>query len=1274
MGHASNEIRFSRALAFAGICVLTGSSAHGQGSQHALHFSGVPTQGADRVVLAIDDDAPGIDASTAADVGASDFTIEFWVRGTLSSNPTPSGGGDREYFVQNWKVGNVVVDREIAGSNGAEFGVAIAGGFVRFGTGKGAQAPFDAEHTLEGGMNVLDGNWHHVACVRNAMTGQKRIFVDGALDIESGDVSRGDLSYPNDGANQGGHLPSLVLGADAYDAGSPRFEGDLDEFRLWSRALSASQILSRFDRVMPSQPSGLAAWYRFEEGAGPTTADASANGGPSALVAASSSIIAWTDYASNPSSCAPISFGMLPPGFQRVVLTEALTQPTAFDFLPDGRIVIAERGGAIRIFQNGAMLSNPAIQFAVDNSNGERGLLGIARHPQFASNGFVYVFYTTSEPRDRVSRFTLAGNSIAANSELVVWQAPALASQYHHGGALGFDAAGNLLVGVGDQLNSQYAQDLASPFGKLLRLRDDGAIPSDNPFVSLQGAMPGIYASGFRNPFRLTVDSGPAGLGIVVGDVGGNTTNAFEEVDCVNAGGNFGWPLQEGDQCYVGDCAAISPPFFDYRHDDPDDFVLYPQGSITMGAVYRGGSASSFPSSYLGNLFIADYANRSIRRVLRDSSGGIGAIVAAPQFLWPGLGRTIVDLKAAPDGSLYYLAYGVTYGGLPDQPGLLRISYIGNANAPPLVAASASPLLGPSPLTVHFSSAGTLDPDGPIAGLSYAWAFGDGQFAATPNPTHVYANKGKFVASLTVSDGALAATSDPIVIEVGSKPIPVLASPVPNLAYAAGDVIAFSGTASDQEDGILPPSLLAFEVLLVHEDHVHPFFGPTIGVASGSFTIPKTGHAPASTYFQIRLTATDSDGLAATTSVDLHPNVSSLAFSSIPPGVPLVLDGEPIGTPHVEASIDGFEHAVAAPLVFASSGATYAFSCWSDGGAAAHVVAAPVGGLNLAALYHLVAPTSVSIAVAAADRNAQYQSTTGVLLASASDPNALFVGKDVAGYQTAFEFASPLPVGSVVVSASLELTGSGDGFGQPACAIRAYDVADAPPFVAGSQAPLVQVAPMTSATVTWAVPHLDLGTSVFTPDLSAILQEVLDRPDYAPGARVGLVLDGSANTLSHFYGVKRFGTATPPRLHLAYVMAGPSGGCAPPCGFTTYGPSAGSAKAADSLGLVGTGSPSLGGTATIVATGLKNAASSSLLVSLSPGSQPFLGGTLLVGLSGFLAVVPLPTFQGESSLSIPIGTDPLYAGITLYFQAAAADPSQIAGVALSNGLRLTLCP
>jgi hypothetical protein len=283
-------------------------------SAAAIRFFGTGTNQQDRVRIAIDDNAPGPDASAVCDLGAGSFTIEFWLRGTRSANQTASLGGDVEVAGPAWIEGNIVVDRDIWGGSDRDFGISLAGGRVRFGTGRANGSPgADTESTIEGSVIVLDDAWHHIACVRDATTGRKRIVVDGMLDYESSIfLSNDDLSYPNAGVPDSvtPWNPYLVLGAEKHDAGAeyPSFAGWFDELRLWSRARTLEEIAAERFIVVPAGSPGLVGHYRFEEGAGTTVSDASGKGSSSGLlIAGVPGNGAWALRSLDPLNTAPLT-------------------------------------------------------------------------------------------------------------------------------------------------------------------------------------------------------------------------------------------------------------------------------------------------------------------------------------------------------------------------------------------------------------------------------------------------------------------------------------------------------------------------------------------------------------------------------------------------------------------------------------------------------------------------------------------------------------------------------------------------------------------------------------------------------------------------------------------------------------------------------------------------------------------------------------------------------------------------------------------------------
>src|ERR1700704_2522059 len=162
----------------------------------------------------------------------------------------------------------------------------------------------------------------------------------------------------------------------------------------------------------------------------------------------------------------------LPPGFQQTLVTSGLSNPTAMQFAPDGRLFVCEQTGQLRVIKNGTLLSAPFLSLTV-NASGERGLLGVAFDPSFASNQFVYVYYTATTPavHNRISRFTANGDVAVAGSEVILLDIDNLSSATNHnGGALAFGHDGKLYAAVGENANGANAQSMGNLLGKMLRI------------------------------------------------------------------------------------------------------------------------------------------------------------------------------------------------------------------------------------------------------------------------------------------------------------------------------------------------------------------------------------------------------------------------------------------------------------------------------------------------------------------------------------------------------------------------------------------------------------------------------------------------------------------------------------------------------------------------------------------------------------------------------------------------------------------------------------
>lgn len=339
-----------------------------------------------------------------------------------------------------------------------------------------------------------------------------------------------------------------------------------------------------------------------------------------------------------------------PAGFTRnTSFVTGLNNATAFAQAPDGRLFIAEQGGTLRVVKNGALLPTPFLTVTANvDASGERGLLGVALHPNFANNGFVYVYYTSTAGgiHNRISRFTAvtAGADVAAaGSELVLIDLPTLGAANHNGGAIHFGSDGKLYAGVGDNTVGANSQNLASPLGKLLRLEDNGTVPLDNPFAaSQQGQGRYVWAYGLRNPFTFAVQPGSGRIHI--NDVGEST---WEEINLGARGANYGWPGSEGPD---GVSAGTTAPLFAYKHSDASPPGSGPGGfftgqAITGGAFYP--TSGAFPAAYRGNYFFADLTSRFI--AVLDLANDNTA------FAFGSVGSTPVDLLAAGDGALLVL-------------------------------------------------------------------------------------------------------------------------------------------------------------------------------------------------------------------------------------------------------------------------------------------------------------------------------------------------------------------------------------------------------------------------------------------------------------------------------------------------------------------------------------------------------------------------------------------------------------------------------------------
>jgi glucose/arabinose dehydrogenase len=325
------------------------------------------------------------------------------------------------------------------------------------------------------------------------------------------------------------------------------------------------------------------------------------------------------------------------------------------------RLYVAEQGGRIRLILNGQVQPAPFLDVSGRISGGgERGLLGLAFHPQFATNRRFFVNYTNPGGDTHVSEFRATSGDAADPGSERVLLAVAQPFANHNGGGLAFDAAGRLLIALGDGGSGgdpfRNGQRLDTLLGKILRLDVDSgapyAVPADNPFRGTAGAAPEIWAYGLRNPFRIAVDRSTGDL--YVGDVG---QNRVEEIDVGLAsrrgGENYGWNVTEGSQCYspASGCnrTGLTLPVYEYTHSEGC--------SVTGGVVYRGCRMPDLAGTY----FFGDFCSGLVRSFrlangqatdVRDWTAGLRGVDSPTAF---GLDADGEVLVVDYDGEVYRL-------------------------------------------------------------------------------------------------------------------------------------------------------------------------------------------------------------------------------------------------------------------------------------------------------------------------------------------------------------------------------------------------------------------------------------------------------------------------------------------------------------------------------------------------------------------------------------------------------------------------------------------
>ncbi len=512
----------------------------------------------------------------------------------------------------------------------------------------------------------------------------------------------------------------------------------------------------------------------------------------------------------------------------------------------------------------------------------------------------------------------------------------------------------------GGSLRSQDLRttgDSVSLDGSIIRIDPaTGAGLPDNPLAaSTDPNARRIIAYGQRNPFRFTTRAGTDELWL--GDVGWNVWEEINRIsDILGSVENLGWPCYEGagrqpgydganltvcENLYGAPGGAVTAPYYAYNHSNK---VVAnescPSGSSSISGLEFAAAENTYPPEYDGALFFADYSRDCIWAML-EGLDGQPAPGQIQTFVAPA--SNPVHLETDPAGDLFYVDFG---GGT-----IRRIEYVSTNRAPTAVA-DATPTTGAAPLTVSFDGTGSSDPDGDT--LTYAWDLdGDGAFddSTAAQPTYTYTTQGTHSASLRVTDPEGASDSDSVTITVGNTPpTAAITAPAAGTTWKVGDVINFSGSATDPQEGTLPPSALSWNLVLQHcpsNCHSHPLQSYP-GVANGSFTAPDHQYP---SHLELQLTATDSGGLTATASRRLDPQTVELTFQTSPSRLQLTVGGVTSTATFTRTVIVASANTISAPSPQFKRGDELRFVSWSDGGAQTHIIVAPATATSYRAKY-----------------------------------------------------------------------------------------------------------------------------------------------------------------------------------------------------------------------------------------------------------------------------------------------------------------------------------
>ncbi|WP_026812697.1 PKD domain-containing protein [Arenibacter certesii] len=645
------------------------------------------------------------------------------------------------------------------------------------------------------------------------------------------------------------------------------------------------------------------------------------------------------------------STAQLPTEFQKVDLLTGLGNATMMRFAPDGRIFVIDRYGELLIYKPLTQSTVSAGTLPVFHGF-EDGFLGLAFDPNFASNQKIYIYYSLiSTPANRISQFSMNGDILDLSSEVPMMEWPVQrVNSYHAAGDMAFDSQGNLYIAIGDNANhglygaidegnsnnsaertSANTNDLR---GKIIRIKPNAGngsytIPNGNLFPGGVGGLPEIYVMGTRNPYRIFVDKDNTDW-LFWGEVGpdANVASAMgpegrDEINLTKEAGNYGWPYFSGafNDPYQVNYRTPSPYYND--PSAPENTSKWNTGATLLPEAkpawieffhksyfagpryYYDGNATDqqrLPIEFDGLFFYYDFNTSQIWAVEIDVTGNVLSNQKWAPTVFPSSAKGFIDMKIGPDGHLYILEYGT--GCCPQNSGtgkLVRVDYTGiSTNSPPSVVINADVTSGSLPLTVNFTSTGTVDPNGDSP-LSYAWDFQTNGTveATTANASYTFTVAGTYNVQLRVDDGKGGVGVQNVTIHAGNNAATfTFNSPLDGGFVGWGDDIILDLFVSDLEDGSTDSGIDCTNVSVVpslgHLNHFHD--GATVNGCPQTLTLQYEGHdidGGADLFYVIGTHYTDQGGLQAFDQIQMHPRRKEAEYYDTQSGVEIIANTDP---------------------------------------------------------------------------------------------------------------------------------------------------------------------------------------------------------------------------------------------------------------------------------------------------------------------------------------------------------------------------------------------